>query len=415
MTDRPTADTSPVAPLAGIRVLELANFAAAPSGVAIMADMGAEVIKVEPITGDPMWGAIRQAKLPEGQANPDHPMQFVNRGKESVAIAIDTDAGIELIRRLITRCDVVVTNLLPSRRERYGLDVASLHAIKPDLVIGVLTGYGEEGEEIDRPGFDITAFFSRSGLAGLPSEPEFGPSRFRPAQGDHTTGLALFAGLMAGLRARDVSGQGQVVEASLLRTATWTGAFDLITALVDGQSARPRGRTDAITPLLEAFLCADGRWIQLAMANPNRDWPRLCTALDRPDLVDHELYGTARARYQNIKSMMALLDEVFAARSRHEWGRLLDEHGCIWAPVNTPAEAAVDPQVRATGAFEPVAHPDGTFETVAAPFRLPLADARVRGPYLGHGADTDDALRRLLDLDDDDLARLRNEGAIGGP
>ncbi|MCP5027606.1 MAG: CoA transferase [Actinomycetia bacterium] len=403
-----------VAPLEGIRVLELANFAAAPSGGAIMADLGAEVIKVEPLEGDAMWGKMRQARLPEGQANPDHPMQFVNRGKESIAVAIDSDEGAELIRELVTHCDVVLTNLLPARRIRYGLDPDSLLAIKPDLVVALLTGYGEEGDEIDRPGFDVTAYFSRSGLAGLPADPTQGASKFRPAQGDHTTGIALFAGIMAGLRARDISGEGQVVEASLLRTATWTAAFDLVTATVDGRNTTGRGRHNSVSPLAEAFPCADNRWIQLTMVNPDKDWTRLCGCIGRTDLIDHELYNTAKKRFQNIQPLMEVLDDTFRSRTRDEWAPLLDQHGCIWAPVNTPADAVVDPQVRATGAFETVDHPAGSFETVAAPFRLPRADARVRGPYIGRGSETRTTLRRLLDLDDEELDRLAANHVIGG-
>ena len=410
-----TATPKPmVGPLDGIRVLELANFAAAPSAAAIMADMGAEVIKVEPLSGDAMWGTMRQARLPDGARNPEHPMQFVNRGKESAAIAIDTDDGAKLVRDLVATCDVVITNLLPDRRIRYGLDPESLFAVKSDLVIGLLTGYGEQGDEIERPGFDVTAFFSRSGLAGLPANPESGPTKYRPAQGDHTTGIALFGGIMAALRARDLSGAGQVVEASLLRTATWTAAFDLVTAAVDGRSATPRGRDNSVSPLAEAFLCNDGKWIQLAMVDPHVGWPRFCAAIDRPDLLDHELYGTPKGRFDNMASLMALLDEVFATRPRDEWGDLLDATGCIWAPVNTPADAVADPQVRATGAFETVDHPDGSFDTVAAPFRLATADARVRGPYIGRGAETTAALRRLLDLTDDELDDLRQKNVIGG-
>ncbi|MDY7100833.1 MAG: CoA transferase [Actinomycetota bacterium] len=402
------------APLEGIRVLELANFAAAPSAAAIMADLGAEVVKVEPIAGDAMWGTMRQARMPEGQPNPDHPMQFVNRGKRSVAIAIDTDDGAALVRRLISSSDVVITNLLPGRRSRYGLAPADLLAIKDDLVVGVLTGYGEEGDEIDRPGFDVTAFFSRSGLAGLPPDPSAGPVKFRPAQGDHTTGLALFGGIMAALRARDLGGGGQVVEASLLRAATWTAAFDLVTALVDGRSATPRNRRESVSAMAEAYPCADGRWIQLAMVHPTAKWPAFCTAIERPELIDHEVYGTPKGRFDHMAELIDLLDDVFRTRTLVEWGERLDAEGCVWAPVNTPAEATVDPQVRATGAFETVDHPDGPFETVAVPFRMPGADVGVRGPYLGRGADTDDVLSDLLGLDASELDRLRGAGAIGG-
>ena len=147
-----------VAPLDGIRVIEFANFAAAPSATAIMADLGAEVIKVETIGGDPIRGLMKQAKVAEGEHNPDYPFQFINRGKKGIELNLATDKGAEIARDLIAKSDVVVMNLLPERRDRFGLGTKDLLDIKPDLVIGLLSGYGEVGEEINRPGYDVTAF-----------------------------------------------------------------------------------------------------------------------------------------------------------------------------------------------------------------------------------------------------------------
>ncbi|MEM9033246.1 MAG: CoA transferase [Actinomycetota bacterium] len=403
-----------VDPLGGVRVLELANFAAAPSAAAIMADLGADVIKVEPPGGDAMWGAMRQAKVPEGEVNPDHPMQFVNRGKRSIAVALDTDDGRDVVHRLAAVCDVVVMNLLPERRQRYGVDAADLLAVKPDLVVATLTGYGERGDEIDRPGFDTTAYFARSGTASLLASPDGTPGRFRAAQGDHVAGLALFAGIMTALRARDLSGRGQVVEASLLRSATWTLGFDLSNALADGRAPSLRSRTEAVSPLAEAYRCADDRWVQFAIVDHVRGWPAFCTALGVSELTDHPEYATPMARFRNMAALIEALDRVVATKTRDEWAPILDDHGIVWAPVSTVDEVVTDPQVRATGAFEAVEHPEaGEFELVASPFRLHTAESRARGAYVGRGADTDDVLRDLLDLDDGELDRLKGNGAVG--
>ena len=222
------------APLNGVRVIEFANFAAAPSATAIMADLGAEVIKVEAIGGDPIRGLMKQATVAEGESNPDHPFQFINRGKKGIELNLDSAAGADVARQLIAKCDVVVMNLLKERRQRFGLDTDDLFQIKPDLVIGLLSGYGEVGDETNRPGYDVTAFFSRSGVYSGGTAPGSAPPHARPGSGDHTTSLALFGAIMSGLRSRDVTGEGQVVEASLLRTATWTISLDLVTSLVDG-------------------------------------------------------------------------------------------------------------------------------------------------------------------------------------
>ncbi|MEL7207109.1 MAG: CoA transferase, partial [Actinomycetota bacterium] len=178
-------------PLDGIRVVEIASFAAAPTAAAIMADLGAEVIKVEAIGGDPIRGLMKQAKVPEGEVKLDHPFQFINRGKQSIELNLDDPDGVAVAHRLVETADVVILNLLPDRRRRFQIDVEQLHAIKPDLVIGLLSGYGEQGEEINRPGYDLTAFFARSGLIGGMAPPGQAPPHPRPGQGDHTTSMAI--------------------------------------------------------------------------------------------------------------------------------------------------------------------------------------------------------------------------------
>ena len=401
-------------PLDGVRVVEFASFAAAPTAAAIMADLGAEVIKVEAIGGDPIRGMMRQAKMPEGEANPDHPFQFINRGKQSIELNLDDPAGTDVAHRLCAAADVVVLNLLPERRRRFKLDVDDLHAIKPDLVIGLLSGYGEQGEEINRPGYDVTAFFSRSGLYGGMTPPGGAPPHARPGQGDHTTSMALFGGLMAGLRGRDQTGEGQVIETSLLRTAAFTIGVDLCTALVDGRPSPDRPREKSISAMLEAFQCADGRWIQFAMPDRPGAWKQFCIALGREDLIEHENYSTGRLRYQNMGPLMATLDETMGSNSYDYWVPRLDEHRCIWAPINDAATAVEDPQVRATGAFETIDHPTaGSFETVASPFRMPLNDeVGVRGPAPELGEHSKAVLSDLLGYSDAEIEELAAKGVV---
>lgn len=401
-------------PLDGVRVVEIASFAAAPTAAAIMADLGAEVIKVEAIGGDPIRGLMKQAKVPEGAVNPDHAFQFINRGKRSIELDLDDPAGTDIAHRLVAVADVVILNLLPDRRRRFRLDVDDLHAIKADLVIGLLSGYGERGEEINRPGYDVTAFFARSGLIGGMTPPGAAPPHARPGQGDHTASMALFGGLMAALRARDLTGEGQVVETSLLRTAAFTIGVDLCTALVDGRPSPDRPREAGLSPMLEAFQCSDGRWIQFTMPDRGDAWKQFCTALEREDLIDHENYRTGRLRYQHMGPLMATLDETVASRPFDHWIPRLDEHRCIWAPVNDAATAVSDPQVRATGAFETIDHPTaGPFETVAAPFRMPLNDeVGVRGPAPELGQHSRELLSDLLGLSEDEIEALAAKGVV---
>ena len=401
-------------PLDGIRVVEIASFAAAPTAAAIMADLGADVIKVEAIGGDPIRGLMKQAKVGEGAVNPDHPFQFMNRGKRSIELNLDDPAGVEVAHKLVAVADVVVLNMLPDRRKRFSIDVDDLHAIKPDLVIGLLSGYGEQGDEMDRPGYDVTAFFSRSGLIGGMT-PEGGvPPHPRPGQGDHTTSIALFGGLMTALRGRDVTGEGQVIEASLLRTAVFTLGVEMSTALVDGRPTPERPREKGISAMLEAFRCADGRWIQFAMPDRSGAWKQFCEAIERDDLIEHEHYATGRLRYQHMTPLIATIDETIASRPFDHWAPRLDEYRCIWAPINQAPDVVVDPQVRATGAFQPIDHPEaGTFDTVGAPFRLPgNAEVGPRGPAPTLGEHSREILSDLLGMSDDEIDALATGGIV---
>ena len=402
------------APLEGIRVIEFANFAAAPSATAIMADLGAEVIKVETIGGDPIRGLMKQAKVGEGEHNPDHPFQFINRGKKGIELNLDNPKGADIARRLIAECDVVVMNLLKERRERFGLDTEDLFKIKSDLVIGLLSGYGEVGEEVNRPGYDVTAFFSRSGVYGGGTAPGGPPPHARPGSGDHTTSIALFGALMTGLRSRDVTGDGQVVEASLLRTATWTISLDLVTSLVDGQPAYDRPREKGLSAMLEAFQASDGRWLQFAMPDTGDAWERFCRALDREDLLTREEFSSGRLRYRNMSQLVASIDESIGSMPADHWVPRLDEHRCIWAPINDSAGAVRDPQVRATGAFETIHHPIvGDFETVASPFRMHNApNVGVKGPAPEKGEHTNQVLGELLNLSEEEIKALESDGVV---
>jgi len=203
-------------PMEGVRVLELAGWMAGPGATAMMADLGAAVIKVEPLRGDPMDGATRQPEVAVGAPAIDESFQHDNRGKRGTAVAVNKPEGADLVRRLVAGSDVFVSNLLPSRQAKYGLDSASLFAVNPRLVHATLTGYGVTGPDVARPGYDITAFFGRGGLVDSMTEPNNQAPRLRPAVGDHTAALALLSSVLAALRLAERTGKGQVVDVSLL-------------------------------------------------------------------------------------------------------------------------------------------------------------------------------------------------------
>jgi crotonobetainyl-CoA:carnitine CoA-transferase CaiB-like acyl-CoA transferase len=396
-----------------ITVLEIANWVAAPSCAALMADMGARVVKVEPLVGDGMRAKLRQPQSEDADVvAADIPFHLDNRGKRSVAVDLRDERGAELVRRLAAGADVVVTNLLPDRLARYGLGPEQLRADHPALIYAMVTGYGTTGDDADRIAFDLTAFFARSGIMSLIGQPGEPPPAFRPGQGDHPTGLALLSAILAALRVRDRTGEGQVVETALLRTAAWTIGCDVATALVDHVQPTKRGRDEAFSPINNQYRCADGTWLNIS-AQDQRLWQPFCEAVGRPDLGADDRFATPGKRFKEGAHLFAVLEELFASEPYEHWAPLLDRSGVVWSRVAELPDLVDDPQARATGMFVEVDHPViGSFETLAAPFQMSAADVAVRGRAPDIGEHTTEVLADL-GLDDTQLSDLREAGVIG--
>jgi crotonobetainyl-CoA:carnitine CoA-transferase CaiB-like acyl-CoA transferase len=368
-----------VGPLDGVRVVELTSWMAAPGAGAVLADMGADVIKVEPITGDIARGINRRARLHPDSPDIDASFTVDNRGKRSITVAIDQPEGAEIVRRLVRRADVLLCNLLPARQQRYGLDAESLFEVKPNLVHATLTGYGLNGPDASRPGYDVMAFFGRGAITERLTMP--GQHALQPgsAQGDHTTSLAMVAAILAALRVVERTGEGQVVDVNLMHTATWTMAADLSSVLIDGHQPTKRVRDRRLAVIATAFRCSDDRFLILNMLEP-RWWRPFCETLGHPEWVDDERFATPRARFDNMAEITRLIDEIFASRTAEEWGKILDAAGMIWGPAVTLAELANDEQAAAAGVYAEIEAVEGTFRTVAVPMHVSGADIRPRGP-----------------------------------
>ena len=382
------------APLEDIKVLEVDNYMAAPSAAAILADMGADVLKIEPIAGDPMRGLSRPLRVESNFGDYDLQFDVDNRGKRSAAIALDKPEGQALAQRLAQDADVFLCNLLAQRQQRFGLDPETLFAANPRLVHATLTGYGTTGPDAWRPGYDVTAFFGRSGLSDAMREGVDGVvPRAGVAQGDHTTGLALVAAILAALRLAEKTGEGQVVETSLYETAVWTQASEFSVTATDRAPVRRRARHEALTPMTNRYPCGDGKWVVLNMLDSGA-WERLCRAIGREDWLADERYATGRDRYRRMPELVDGVDATLSAKTRDEWGAIFDEHGVIWGPVLGLHEVVDDPHANAIGLFPELQHPElGAYRTVNAPMRFNSADVRPRGPAPTVGEHTEQILR----------------------
>ena len=364
-----------VAPLEDVTVVEIDNWMASPSAGAILADLGANVIKVEPLSGDPMRNMGRPAKVPDEKKDFDYQFDVSNRGKRSITVDLDSSGGIEVVRSLISNAQIFMCNLLKRRQEKFGLEPESVKLLNPQIVHATLTGYGTSGPEAQRPGYDVTAFFGRSGIYDAMREGELGAVPMaRPAQGDHTTGLAFVGAILAALRLAERTGEGQTVETSLYETAIWTQATDYAITAVDQAPLRPRARENMIIPTANRYPCGDGKWVVLNMPEESA-WPKLCEVIEREDLVADERFQDIRGRFKHMPEIVAAIDDALSHKSRDEWGEIFDARGIIWGPVLGLHEVAADPQAEALSIF-PTLHNDaiGQYRTVAAPMRFVEAD-----------------------------------------
>jgi crotonobetainyl-CoA:carnitine CoA-transferase CaiB-like acyl-CoA transferase len=400
-------------PLDGVKVLEVANWLAAPATATLLSDMGAAVIKVEPPQGDAWRYAQATAGKLSSEAVQNPAFQLDNRGKRSIAVDLGHPEGRSVVHRLAAGTDVLITNLVPSRIERYGLGYTALSATNPRLIYAAVNAYGAEGEERDRLGFDYTGFWARSGLMSLVGDRDAPPAMPRAGMGDHTTALALTGAILAALYARERTGAGEELRASLLNTGLWVLGSDLQAALLGRQAAPAHARAAPRNPIQNSYRARDGRWLLLYMAQADRDWPRACAALGLDELATDPRYSSMAARQEHSTELVAALDAAFAGRTRDEWAERLDAYGLMWAPIQTVSEILDDPQVQANGYFAEIEHPTlGRFRTVDTPVRYGSSHVGVRGPAPEVGQHTEEILLEQ-GLSWEEIARLREIGAVG--
>lgn len=365
--------STPGGPLAGIRVLDAAGMIAAPSACAMLADLGADVIKLEPPQGDLLRGLVTVAD------GPDPWWELDNRGKRGIVVDLKTQEGRDVTHRIAASCDVVVTNLTMERQSQFQLTDHDLRQNHPELIHVTLTGYGNTGPDQDRLGFDYTAFFSRGGVINTMGEPGHTPPAARPGQGDHTTSLAILSSILLALRERDLTGEGQAVSVALMHAAIWTMSSDLSVGLATGEAPGPIMRIETPSPLVGRFRCADDRWIMLTMPAEGY-WESFCVVLNRPEWLEDPRFASPETRAEHGPELMILCDEIFAEADASVWAGRLDAAGMVWGLIQDLDEVISDPQSEALGAFKEIPNAEYPLRTVAPPFDLQGSEVSIKGP-----------------------------------
>ncbi|MDQ1507649.1 MAG: hypothetical protein QOD57_5376 [Actinomycetota bacterium] len=400
--------------LDGIRVVELGLFALVPAAAAVLAEWGADVVKIEhPVQGDPVRGLAAWGIKP-GTGGFSYMWEVCNRGKRSVGLDVGHPDGREVLLSMLEGADVFLTSFLPSARRRLGIDVADVIARNPTIIYGRGSGQGPKGEEAEAGGFDGAAYWNRSGTgsAAMPvgsTEPVALPG---PGFGDIQTGMHLAGGVIAALWRRDRTGRGAVVDASLLASGLWAMQGSLAGAAAAGLAELPkRARSDVTNPLVVAYPTADGRFVSLMMLGSDRYWPGLCQAIGRPDLVADPRFASARDRAANSAACVAELDAVFSAKPLDHWRTALAGQEGPWAVVAHVAEAATDEQARVNGYVQDVDYGDGrSLPMVGAPVQFDEAAPPLR-PAPEHGAHTEEVLLEL-GYDWGAISHLKAAGAV---
>jgi crotonobetainyl-CoA:carnitine CoA-transferase CaiB-like acyl-CoA transferase len=393
----------------GIKVVEMGVWVAGPSASAILCDWGADVIKLEPPTGDPFRGLFASALGASVPINP--PFETDNRGKRSVCLDLGNAQGRAIAQQLLDGADVFVSNMRPRVLDQFGMSYDELRATNPRIIYCQVTGQGPESPERDRASYDIGGFWSRAGIGASLTAPGQSIPQQRGGMGDHMTGLSAAGAISAALFRRERTGEGQRVAASLVRTGVYMMGWDYSLEMRIGARTVPYDRFHAPNPIINSFRTKDERWIWLLLLQADRHWGDLLRAVGREDIRDDERWVNITARRGNAEALVLELDKEFAKQTMSEWGPILDAHNVWWAPVNTISQALEDPVVQASGAFTEVEGADGTMRLVNTPADFYGTPAGPRGLPPELGQHTEEVLLEL-GYDWDKIIALKEAGAI---
>ena len=391
----------------GLKIIDCASYIAAPAAATAMSDFGAEVIKIEPLTGDPYRTPGQPAA--NRDVNAMNPNWIVDsRNKKSLTLNLASEQGYAVLQKLVADADVFITNFPPNVREKLKLTYGDIAPLNERLIYASFTGFGETGPDANKPGFDATVWWARSGLMDLTRETGGTPVRSAPGAGDHPSAMAFFSAIVTALYKREKTGKGSHVGSSLLMNGFWSNACSIQTTICGEEVQRTPERTKHLMPWRNSYQCKDGRWIILNIVHREDRWTGFRKALNSP-LMDDPLLATVESRRANPHALVAALDIIFAAKPLDEWAAILDANKVIFGTVTSMDDVPNDEQAKIAGALVPSA--DGTM-TVSSPFWIEGEEKVVpqRAPEIGQHSDE---VLASIGYSADDIKKLRAAGTVG--
>ena len=398
-------------PLTGVRVVEITMFQQGPIAGTRLADLGADVIKVEPKEGDPARGFMRLIGAMVGLKGHNYYFESNNRNKRSIALDLKSAQGKEIFLKLIDKADVFLTNMSIDAPIKIGIGPDDLMKRNPRLIYAQGSGWGRKGPDAGSLSFDYTGI-ARSGLMMCAGERGTPPSQLLPGMGDEIGGLMLAWGVTAALYGREKTGKGQVVDTSLMGSIIALAGLIMDAPAMLGQEYPRDSRSANGNPLYNHYRCRDDKWIAVAHLQPDRYWPAFSRALDIADLEHDPKFNSIEARGMHSKELISILDQKFAAKDRDEWLQHLNTAGLICTPVQSPIEVCKDPQAWANNYFIEANHPEvGLIKQVGFPwdFSDTPASWRKEAPKLGEN--TGEILKDL-GYSDEQTAQMKKAGSI---
>jgi formyl-CoA transferase len=401
--------TEPGLPMAGIRVLDISSFIAAPAAAVVLGDWGADVIKVEGPDGDPNRRIMHDSSnYPKGEVN--YPWHMDSRNKRSIVLDLKKPDARAALDKLIAMSDVLICNFPPPVRDKLRLTYDDVKRVNPKLVYASLTGYGESGPDRDRPGFDATAYFARSGLLDAQRYEGGPPGVPVPAQGDRATAMALVASILMGLMQRGKTGEGSWVGTSLLGNGLWSCGVVAQAALVGAYLPHRPPPERPRSALGNIYHTSDDRWLQLTIVREDKMWPGVCATIDRPELENDARFATVESRRKNSAELATILSDAFATRDYEHWRAAMAGHGITFGVISRPQDVPDDQQAVASGSVVDTAIAEMP-RTLANPIRLGFAEQRVARPAPALGQHSDEILGEA-GLTAAEIAALRKSGAV---